>query len=695
MNSEQRLTVSSPPGSQLRLKLGSRKLELETGRIAKQANASVLVREGDNIVLVTVTATREPRPGIDFFPLVVEYREKMAAGGRIPGSFNRREGRITDQEILTCRLIDRSMRPLFPSGFRNEVQIQATVLSAHEAGDPASLALLGAGAALHLSDIPFEGPVLGSRSALYRGRTVLLPVRAERDEAESDLIVSVGPQGLVMVEGEAAEVADDAILEQLFTTIEELEQQRPLLDSWRQECGKAKFPFSSPETPSEWSEHVESQSGAGLREVIQIAGKSERNERTSALKEALLSSYDPEDESLADQRAAAAEIFKALQKRLMRERVVSENKRLDGRGPEEIRPIWGETGWLPRTHGSALFTRGETQSIVTCTLGSEKDRQLLDTVFGTRKESFLLHYNFPPYSVGEVRPLRGPGRREIGHGNLALRSLAQVLPGEDEFPYTIRVESEITESNGSSSMATVCGGTLALLDAGVPLARPVAGIAMGLIEEGNKIAVLSDILGDEDHLGDMDFKVTGTERGICALQMDNKIGGLTREVMEKAMLQARSGLGHILACMDEIHGAARKGIAEHAPQMRSIRIQPNLIGKLIGPKGATIKGIQETSGAQVSIDDGGLVKIYASEGHCAIKAYEMVQQLVGEVRVGESYEGTVTGVKDFGVFVKIYESAEGLVRQQDLKGQQPQQGSKLRVTVKGVDERGRIQLGLS
>jgi polyribonucleotide nucleotidyltransferase len=688
-------TVPGPRPSTCELRLGSRTVTLETGRIAKQANAAVLVRDEDNVVLVTVTASREPRPGVDFFPLVVEYREKMAAGGRIPGSFNRREGRITDSEILTCRLIDRSMRPLFPEGFRNEVQIQAQVLSAHEAGDPVSLALLGTGAALHLSDVPFDGPVLGTRSVIHRERSVLLPVLAEREDASCDLVVSVGPHGLVMVEGEGREVPEDDVLEHLLTTIEEIEKQRPALDAWRDEVGKAKMPFELPELPSAWTEKVEAQSGAGLREAIEISGKAERNERTGELRDALMASYDSEDEALSEEREAAGGIFKSLQKRLMRERVVQQGKRLDGRSPEQVRPIWGECGWLPRTHGSALFTRGETQAIVTCTLGSEKDRQLLDTVFGTRKASFLLHYNFPPYSVGEVRPIRGPGRREIGHGNLAHRSLNQVLPADEDFPYTIRVESEITESNGSSSMATVCGGCLALMDAGVPLERPVAGIAMGLIEEGGEIAVLSDILGDEDHLGDMDFKLTGTSRGICALQMDNKIGGLTREVLERAMHQARAGIDHILGCMAEILGETRKTVAKHAPQVRSIRIQPNMIGKLIGPKGATIKEIQETSGAELNIDDQGLVKIYAAEGAAAIKAYEMVQQIAGEVRVGESYEGTVTGVKDFGVFVKIYESAEGLVRKQDLKGAAPTQGSKLRVTVRGVDERGRIQLALA
>jgi polyribonucleotide nucleotidyltransferase len=688
-------TVPGPRPSTCELRLGSRTVTLETGRIAKQANAAVLVRDEDNVVLVTVTASREPRPGVDFFPLVVEYREKMAAGGRIPGSFNRREGRITDSEILTCRLIDRSMRPLFPEGFRNEVQIQAQVLSAHEAGDPVSLALLGTGAALHLSDVPFDGPVLGTRSVIHRERSVLLPVLAEREDASCDLVVSVGPHGLVMVEGEGREVPEDDVLEHLLTTIEEIEKQRPALDAWRDEVGKAKMPFELPELPSAWTEKVEAQSGAGLREAIEISGKAERNERTGELRDALMASYDSEEEALSEEREAAGGIFKSLQKRLMRERVVQQGKRLDGRSPEQVRPIWGECGWLPRTHGSALFTRGETQAIVTCTLGSEKDRQLLDTVFGTRKASFLLHYNFPPYSVGEVRPIRGPGRREIGHGNLAHRSLNQVLPADEDFPYTIRVESEITESNGSSSMATVCGGCLALMDAGVPLERPVAGIAMGLIEEGGEIAVLSDILGDEDHLGDMDFKLTGTSRGICALQMDNKIGGLTREVLERAMHQARAGIDHILGCMAEILGETRKTVAKHAPQVRSIRIQPNMIGKLIGPKGATIKEIQETSGAELNIDDQGLVKIYAAEGAAAIKAYEMVQQIAGEVRVGESYEGTVTGVKDFGVFVKIYESAEGLVRKQDLKGAAPTQGSKLRVTVRGVDERGRIQLALA
>ena len=693
--------MSEPSPSRVELELGARKVTLETGRIARQANAAVLVREGDNAVLVSVVGAKSPRPGADFFPLTVEYREKLAAAGRIPGSFNRREGRISDAEILACRVIDRSLRPLFPKAYRAEVQIQATVFSAHPAADLVSLALIGAGAALHLSDVPFDGPVLGCRSVIHKERTTLLPVQAEVDESSADLIVALGPQGLVMVEGEAKHVPEAQVLDHLFETIDRLEGERGKLDAWRGEVGKPKMTFESEELSDAWKARCRELCAEGIASALAEPQKLERRallDEVCAQYHARLAELSSEagsdgdaDIEAARELAASDDLFWGLQKQLVRERVVRDGLRLDGRKPDEIRPIWGETSILPRTHGSALFTRGETQAIVSCTLGSERDAQRIESVHGSSSERFLLHYNFPPYSVGETRPLRGPGRREIGHGNLAHRSLAQVLPSFEAFPYVVRIESDITESNGSSSMATVCGGCLALMDAGVPLAQPVAGVAMGLIAEGDDIAILSDILGDEDHLGDMDFKVTGSADGITALQMDNKIGGLTREVLERAVDQARCGLDHVLAKVQELCKAPGK-LSEHAPRVTSMRIVPQLIGALIGPRGSTIQELQNTTGTKISVDDSGLVTILAEDGASAKRALAAVRQIVGEVKVGETYKGKVTNVRPFGAFVKIYESAEGLCETKRLGGRSPDVGQELEVRVLGVDSRGRISL---
>ncbi|MCA8968591.1 MAG: polyribonucleotide nucleotidyltransferase, partial [Planctomycetes bacterium] len=581
--------MQEPRAETLELTLGGRTVILETGRIARQADAAVLVREGDNAVLVTVVGATEPRPGIDFFPLTVEYREKLAGGGRIPGSFQRREGRISDGEILTSRLIDRSVRPLFPSGYAAEVQIQATVFSAHPAADVESLALLGAGAALTLSDIPFDGPVVGVRSALHRDRTTVLPLAVERDESTADLVVSIGPKGLVMAEGAARSVPDERLLEHLLTTIDLLEKPARLVREWAQQVGANKRAFEAATVDADLERQCVEQCESKIREAIQIASKQDRNGMLREIRQDFVASVKQTEASQQPEQSAQPRdermleaLFWKLQKKLVRSAIVHDERRLDGRTCTDIRPIWGETGLLRQAHGSALFTRGETQAIVTCTLGSPRDAQTIDTAQGTKQERFLLHYNFPPYSVGEIRALRGPGRREVGHGNLALRALTAVVPSIESFPYTIRIESDITESNGSSSMATVCGGLLALLDAGAPIATPVAGIAMGLIAEGDDIAILSDILGDEDHLGDMDFKLTGTSTGITALQLDNKIGGLSRDVLEQAIRQARAGIDHVLEKMRGILAAPRE-LPDHAPQVKSLRIQEHMIGSLIGP----------------------------------------------------------------------------------------------------------------
>ena len=687
--------IDPPKPSILELELGSRKLRFETGKLAKQANASVLVREEDSVVLVTAVGAKEPKPGMDFFPLTVEYREKMAAAGRIPGGFLRREGRISDHEVLACRILDRSLRPLFAKGYKAEVQVQATVLSAGPGVDTISLALLGAGLALSISDIPFAGPMLGCRSVIYRGRTTLLPVPAEREEATADLMVSVGPEGLVMVEGEANEVPAETLLDHLLQTLGSLEKACEEARAWIQEVGKPKREFEPQSLPKAWLEQVERDCGSSIEAALSIHKKQERAKTFAAALEAWKETLPSEPVEGGLDPKAASELFYGLQKKRMRQRVVTDGIRLDGRGCEDIRPIWAECGWLPAVHGSAVFTRGETQAMVSCTLGSGSDAQLVDTLFGREERRFLLHYNFPPYSVGETRPLRGPGRREIGHGNLALRALESTLPAYEDFPYTIRLESDISESNGSSSMATVCGGCLALMDCGVPVRTPVAGIAMGLIEEGGEIAVLSDILGDEDHLGDMDFKVTGTAQGITALQMDNKIGGLTREVLATALSQAGRGIEHILSCMTEILPAPREELPPQAPQVRGLRILPHLIGALIGPKGATIKAIQAESGARVNVDESGLVTIYASDGQAMRKALDLVNQAVGAVHKGGVYKARVVAIKDFGVFVKIYENAEGLLSRKQLGDRHPEPGEEIDVRVTGVDLRGRLMLELA
>ena len=681
-----------PEPSTLELEIGSRKILLETGRIARQADSAVVVREGENVVLVTVVGAKAVRPDTDFFPLTVEYREKMAASGRIPGARSRREGRIGDHEILASRIIDRSIRPLFPKGYRAEVQVLATVLSAAPSGDPVSLALIGAGAALHISELPFAGPMLGMRSVIYRDKSVVLPVLAEREEATADLICSVGPHGLVMVEGNALELSGDRLLDHLLCSVDELTKVNVKIDEWRKLCGQPKRAFVPEKIDAAFFDNLQKHCADAVSNALQITGKQERHSRLTDIRDAYLLHLSGVEDSDEAECAAAPSLFHKLEKELMRRRVVEDGIRLDGRLLGEIRTIWGDHAWLPRAHGSAIFTRGETQALVSCTLGPAREAQPIETLFGHESRQILLHYNFPPYSVGETRPLRGPGRREIGHGNLAWRALSPTLPDFEDFAYTIRVESDIAESNGSSSMATVCGASLALMDAGVPIRRPVAGIAMGLIEEQGKIAILSDILGDEDHLGDMDFKVTGTECGITALQMDNKIGGLTREVLEKAFAQGLAGITKILECMSDILDGPKQDLAAHAPRVHSFRIQPHLIGAVVGPRGATIKGIQQKSGANVSVEDTGLVTIHAADDNALQKALDGVRQVAGELRIGQSYDATVMSVKDFGVFVRIYQSAEGLVHNDKLGGRRLGEGDSFRIKVTGVDGKGRLQL---
>jgi len=673
------------------IEIGGKGIRLETGRIARQAGAAVLVRQGPTALLVTVTADAAAHPEGDFFPLTVEYREKAAATGRIPGGFLRREGRISDHEVLVSRLIDRSIRPLCPKGFKNEGQVTATVLSAGPDSDPAPLAVLGAGAALHLSEVPWNGPCGGLRVAWVEERAVALPGLAVLAGAEADLLVSAGPGGLTMVEGGGREISEETALALLEEAGKALGPYLALVEEWRAEAGREKLAFVSPEPDERLLRGIEQAWGARLAAALRLPGKKERRSAVAALKaEALVA---PAAE------AGTAEALDHLEHELLRRAVLEQGFRPDGRGPAEIRPIWAETRWLEGPHGSAIFTRGETQALVTCTLAGARSAQTVEGLQGSEEVTFLLHYNFPPYSVGETRALRGPGRREIGHGALARRALLGVLPAREEFPYVIRVESDITESNGSSSMATVCGGSLAMMDAGVPLKAPVAGIAMGLVAGGGRTAVLSDILGDEDHLGDMDFKVAGSSRGITALQMDNKVGGLGREVLERALEQARLGRLHILGEMAAALGKPRAELPANAPQAKTVRIRPNCIGLLIGPKGANIKAIQEESGAEVGVDESGLVTIYAKDGPSAQKALQMVRASAGEVQVGRVYRATVVSVKEFGAFVRIYPHVEGLVhvtnwaesRIEDMR-EAALERDEILVKVLGTDERGRLVL---
>ncbi len=679
-----------PTAHRTSVRLAGTDVEFETGRIARQAQGAVLARCGDNVVLATVTAAQQARPGVDFFPLTVEYREKFAAAGRIPGVYGRREGRISDHEVLVSRLIDRTLRSLFPEQWRAEVQVQVQVFSAEPTSDLESLAMLAACAALHTSPVPAKGPAGGLRIQRVHGQWQAFAGKLQRASAELQFSVGVGPDGLVMLEGEALEIGEADAAAAVATATEWIGRCQKAFTELRELAGAPKWPLPDatplPELPAP--------THAALQQALANAGKAERRAAIAAAETAWLETLPPEQHALA--RTAYGDAVYAATREMA---LAAPGRRLDGRSTTAIRPIWSEVGLLPRAHGSALFTRGETQALVTCTLGSPDDAQRVDGIGADGEtERFLLHYNFPPYSVGEIRALRGPGRREIGHGSLARRGLRAVLPAASVFPYTIRIESEITESNGSSSMATVCGGTMAMLHAGVPLARPVAGIAMGLISDGTRHAVLSDILGDEDHLGDMDFKVVGTERGITAIQLDNKLGGLPDEVLAQALEQARAGRLHILAEMAKTIAAPAKP-SRFVPQAMSLAIMPDAIGALIGARGANIKSITEATGARVSVGDHGDVLIYATDQQTATRARQLVQRSAGVLTVGRCYRGTVTGVKDFGAFVKVNAVNEGLVPVEELDrqpvrhpGDVAKEGDEMIVAVLGADDRGRLRL---
>jgi polyribonucleotide nucleotidyltransferase len=692
---------------QQRVACGGKEILLETGKVAKQADGAVWVRMGDTIVLVTVVSAKERKEGIDFFPLTVDYQEKLFAAGRVPGSFFRREGRPSEKETLTSRIVDRSCRPLFPEGYSNETQIIATVISFDQENDADVLALTGASAALQLSDVPFHGPIAGVRVGRVGGQLVVNPTLAQRAEADLDIILAASADAIVMVEGGAAEVSEAAMVDALLfgqaAVKDLLEAQRRLAQD---AGGGAKREFEPPKNDVELRARVKALAWEKVKEAYGRHEKHDRYGRLSEIKKEILEALKAEaggDPSrLAGLAAREKEIkgyYEDVKYDYMRKMVAEEGRRIGGRGPADIRRITSEVGLLPRVHGSALFTRGETQALVATTLGTAEDEQRIEQLTGMSFKRFMLHYNFPPFSVGEVKFLRSPGRREIGHGVLAERALRYVMPPADKFPYTVRIVSDIMESNGSSSMASVCGGCLSLMDAGVPIHAPVAGIAMGLIKEGDKIAVLSDILGDEDHLGDMDFKVCGTDAGITSIQMDIKIGGVTREILERALSQARDGRRHILAEMKKAIASPRAEISVYAPRITTIKIRPERIKDVIGPGGKVIKEITATTGCAINVEDDGSISIASSDQSRVAAAIKRIRDLTQDAEVGKTYLGTVRKIVEFGAFVEIFPGTDGLIHVSELSDKRVknvtdvlQEGEEVLVKVISVDRQGKIRL---
>jgi polyribonucleotide nucleotidyltransferase len=673
-----------------------RPLSIEVGRLAKQASGAALVRYGETVVLGTVVATNSPRPGIDFFPLTVDYQEKTFAAGKIPGGFFKREGRPSEKEVLTSRLIDRPIRPLFPDEFLCETQVIATVLSADKENDPDMVAMIAASAALHVSDIPFNGPIAGVRIGRVDGKLIINPYIHQLEASDLSLVVAGTRDSIVMVEGGARMLPEDVMLDALYTAHEQMQAIIAMQEQIRTAVGKPKRALEPPAGDATLSERVQALAGSKISEALQFVGKQERaaalEQARTDLLAALAADFPEREEEIGD-------AFESLKKRIVRQIIVRDRRRLDGRGLADVRPISCEVQLLPRTHGSAVFTRGETQALVVTTLGTSSDEQKIDALLGEHFKKFMLHYNFPPYSVGEVKMLRTPGRREVGHGALSERALLQVLPTEEEFPYTIRVVSEILESNGSSSMATVCGGTLSLMDAGVPIKAPVAGIAMGLIKEGPEIRVLSDILGDEDHLGDMDFKVAGTADGITALQMDIKIAGVTREIMRDALHQARDGRLHILDVMTRTLARPRQTLSEHAPRIVTLKIRPDKIRDVIGPGGKVIRGIIEETGVKIDVEDDGTIFVASNDQKAMDRAIELIEGITVEAQVGKIYNGVVRRIVDFGAFVEILPGTDGLLHISQIEAGRVhrvsdvlKEGDQIPVKVLEIDKSGRIRL---
>jgi len=679
---------------------GDRQVTLETGRIAKQATGSVLVTMGNTVVLSTVVGMKSMKPGQSFFPLTVNYQEKAYAAGKIPGGFFRREGRPSEKETLTSRLIDRPLRPLFPKGFMNEVQVVCTVMSADRDEDPDIASLIGASAALAVSGIPFDGPVAAARVGYRDGQYMLNPGYAALKDSQLLMVVAGTRDAVLMVESEAEELTEDEMLGAVLFGHQEMQSAISAIEALAQEAGKPRWDWQPAASNDALKDAVTAAIRADLGEAYRISDKVQRQSRVGELRRQAIEQLAGGDapQFRADE---VEEGFAKVEKSIVRQRVLNGEPRIDGRDLRTVRPITIEVGVLPKTHGSALFTRGETQAIVVATLGTLRDAATIDALEGSYKDNFLLHYNFPPFSVGETGMMGSPKRREVGHGRLARRGVQAVLPSVDDFPYTLRVVSEITESNGSSSMASVCGSSLALMDAGVPVKAPVAGVAMGLVKEGNRYAVLTDILGDEDHLGDMDFKVAGTARGVTALQMDIKIAGITEEIMEAALNQALDGRLHILGEMAKVLDKPRANISDNAPAMKVLQVPTDKIRDIIGKGGATIRGIVEETGADIDIQDDGSVRIYAADASAMEAAVARIMSITAEAEVGKIYHGRVERIVDFGAFVNILPGKDGLLHISQIADQRVEnvsdflsEGQMVDVVVLDVDQRGRIKLSI-
>ncbi|MBX9827736.1 MAG: polyribonucleotide nucleotidyltransferase [Xanthobacteraceae bacterium] len=680
---------------------GGRKLTLETGKVARQADGAVLASYGETTVLATVVAAKAPKEGVDFLPLTVNYQEKFYAAGRIPGGYFKREGRPTEKETLTSRLIDRPVRPLFADGWRCDTQVIITTLSHDQENDPDIVAMVAASAALTLSGAPFMGPIGAARVGFINGEYVLNPQLDEMPETQLDLVVAGTQDAVLMVESEAKELSEEIMLGAVMFGHRHFQPVINAIIQLAEKAAKEPREFATPDTKAVEKEML-GLVEADLRKAYSIPAKQERYDAVGAVKKKAMEHFFPNGEDNPERpMTLVGGVFKELEAKIVRWNILDTSKRIDGRDLVTVRPIVAQAPFLPRTHGSALFTRGETQAIVVATLGTGEDEQWIDALSGTYKEAFMLHYNFPPFSVGETGRIGSPGRREIGHGKLAWRAIRPMLPNKDEFPYTIRVVSEITESNGSSSMATVCGTSLALMDAGVPLKRPTAGIAMGLILEDKRYAVLSDILGDEDHLGDMDFKVAGTEQGVTALQMDIKIAGITEEIMKVALTQAKGGRLHILGEMAKALNTARAELGEYAPRIETFKIATDKIREVIGTGGKVIREIVEKTGAKINVEDDGTVKVASSDGESIKAAVNWIKSIASDPEIGHIYEGTVVKTMDFGAFVNFFGAKDGLVHISQLAANRVQkttdvvkEGDKVKVKLLGFDERGKVRLSM-
>lgn len=678
--------------------IGGRTLTIETGELAKQANGSAVVRYGDTVVFAAVTSSKDDRGDTDFFPLTVDYRERTYAAGKIPGGFFKREGRPGEKEILTSRIIDRPIRPLFASGYRKDTQILCMVLSVDQQNDPDIVAVIAASAALSVSDVPFLGPIGAVRMGYCDNQLIVNPTYKELENSQLNMVVAGSRDAIVMVEGGANELPESIMLAALETAHAALQPSLDLQLRLQGMVGKPKMSLTPPPKDVALEQQVRAAVQGRLQAALSIVGKLERQEALHALEQEVTKMCE-EGREPGTYSKAVQKCFHDLESEEMRRRILEEGQRADGRNTTSIRPISGRVSYLPRSHGSALFTRGETQALVVATLGTQSDEQLVDDLEGKTSKNFMLHYNFPPYSVGEVGPLRGPGRREIGHGALAERAMRPVLPRREGFPYTIRIVSDIMESNGSSSMATVCGGTLALMDAGVPITSPVAGIAMGLIAQEGRVAILSDILGLEDHLGDMDFKVAGTAQGITAIQMDIKTTGVSREIMAQALEQARQGRLEILQAMDTILHAPRQQTSAYAPRILTIKVHKDKVREIIGPGGKTIRGIIEATGVSIDVEDSGTVVIAAAAEASAQAAMKMIREITQEAEIGQIYLGTVRKIMDFGAFIEIFPGTDGLLHISQISDKRInkvtdefQEGDQLLVKVLEVDRNGRIKL---